>query len=209
MPRLCLSNPRVCPPDGFRYVFASDGYLVHAWVYEDWVQFARNHLQANNTPEPPTLAADMEEQLCLSLPPGWCNYDDPNRPRINPSMTWDDVKAALTTFATWIKEGLHYVTEDEAERRALICSRCYYNISVQGCAACHAAAETVVRAKRTKYDHALKACGVCKCLLRAKVHFPLSTLDKITPGKQALYPEFCWLKKDGPNYLHVPGGHRV
>jgi hypothetical protein len=204
MPRLCLSKPTVSPPDGFRYVFPQDGYVAHAWIYQDWIMEAVKHCQANNITPTDTLPADMEEQLCLSLPPGWCNYDDPQRPRINPSMTWDDVKGGLSTFAAWIAQGLQYVSQTEAERRALICSRCYYNISVQGCAACHAAADAVVRAKKTKHDSYLRACGVCKCLLRAKVWFQQETLDPGAEKLQDLYPDFCWLRKDGPNYLHVP-----
>lgn len=201
MPRLSFVNLwGPCPPDGYRYVFPEDGFLCHAWTYVDWVQVAKNHLQANEKPIPETLEADMQEQLCLTLPPGWCAYDDDRRPRPSVSLSWNDVERGLKAFAKWIGSGCQYVEVEEANRRALICSRCYLNVGVQGCAGCHAAVKEVVRNKQSKYDFALQACGVCKCLLKAKVHFPLSTLDTKDQKMQQMYPAFCWLKKNGINY---------
>lgn len=198
MPLLRLLNTNVCPPDGFRFVFPQDGYVAHSWTYNDWLNAALMHAQANNMPVP--TEAEMEHQLCQTLPPGWCNYDDPSRPRVTTSLDWDAVKGGLATFARWIATGCEYVQKTEAERRALICNRCYMNTNVSGCAACHAATEEVVKGRSTKYDFSLKACAVCKCFLRAKVHFPLKVLDKENSSYQQLYPEHCWLKKSGPNY---------
>jgi len=204
MTRLSLVKPTVCPPDGFRYVFPSTGYTVHAWTYSDWVTFARNHLSANHLPVPLDLEETMQDQLCQTLEPGWCNYDDPSRPRPNTSLDWNAVQQGLTTFSNWVKGGLKTVGKDEANRRAKICSRCYLNVNVQGCSACSKALAFITGRHKTQYDSSLKACAACKCFLKAKVHFPLSILDKNLPGAQALYPEFCWLKHNGPNYLPIP-----
>ena len=198
---LALSNLwGPCPPDGYRYVFPDDGYLVHAWTYVDWVQAAKNHLTANNQPIPGTLEQDMQQQLCLTLPPGFCLYDDDNRPRPNMSLEWGDVTAGLATFARWIAGGCQYVDQNEAERRAQVCSRCYLNVNVQGCSGCQKAVAEVVRDKQTTLDATLRTCAVCKCFLRAKVHFPISTLDTDSEKVQQMYPEFCWLNKAGENY---------
>lgn len=199
MNRLCLLNKNVCPPDGFRYTFPEDGYVSHAWTHDAWLLDAGNHAHANNLPGP--SADDMEEQLCKILPAGWCKYDNPNRRYINLSMSYDDIATGLTTFGRWAQEGRPRVDQAEAERRALVCSRCYLNLPVHGCAACHAAVELAIGKVATKYDHFLRACGVCKCLLRAKVHFPISLLDSETASGQELYPEHCWLKHGGPNYV--------
>lgn len=201
MPQLQLINLwGPCPPDGYRYVFPDDGYVVHAWTYVDWVQFARNHLSANGQSIPPTLESDMQQQLCLTLPPGWCLYDDDNRPRPNVSLEWGDVVQGLKTFSRWIAQGCQFVTQSEAERRAAVCSRCYLNVNVQGCSACSKAVEEVIGRKKTKLDSALRSCAVCKCFLRAKVHFPMETLDTQKEKVQQLYPDHCWLKKGGVNY---------
>ena len=202
--KMSLIKPSLCPPDGFRYVFPNDGYLALDWTHGAWVDNARNHLGANNMKIPDDLAGDMEDQLCQSLPPGWCNYDRPDRPRPSINMTWDDVKHGVATFASWIGSGMKFVPQAEAERRAAVCAKCYLNLPVHGCTGCHAAVATVVNHKHTQADQFLKACGVCKCLLRAKVHFPLSLLDRNRSKDQPLYPDHCWLNKDGPNFSHVP-----
>jgi hypothetical protein len=189
-----------CPPDGYRYVFPTDGYVVHAWTYVDWVQFAKKHLLANDKEVPPSLESDMQEQLCLTLPPGFCSYDDPERPRPSVSLGWDDVVGGVRTFARWIRGGCKYVDQAEADRRALICSRCYLNVNVQGCRGCHQAVQEVVRDKHSKHDPSLRACAVCKCFLRAKVHFPIAILDTESAKVQEMYPGFCWLKRGGENY---------
>ena len=193
-----------CPPDGYRYVFPETGHTVHAWTYYDWVQAAKDHLAANSLPVPDQLGERMQHQLCMTLPPGWCDYDDPNRPRPSTSLTWNDVAGGVATFTRWLAAGAKSVVQDEADRRALICSRCYLNVNVQGCAGCHKAVVEVVRNRKTKYDFALRSCAACRCFLRAKVHFPLSILDK-SGVDQALYPSFCWLKLNGPNRIDVQG----
>lgn len=200
MPTLCLINNRVCPPDGFRYVFPEDGFPAHAWTYNDWLDVARDHCQANGY-DIPDLAQRMEEQLCKTLEPGWCNYDDPDRPRATTVMGWRDVLHGTQQMADWLLHGAKFTTQEEADRRASICAKCYLNVNVSGCAACHALVETVVKDAHSKYDPFLKACAACKCLLRAKVHFPMDVLDSESLRVQELYPEHCWLKKNGPNYV--------
>lgn len=189
-----------CPPDGFRYVDPVDGYITHAWTYVDWVNEQAAHLKANNRTVPLDLGAQMQTQLCQTLPPGWCMYDDPSRLRPSTSLSWNDVVSGVATFARWIKNGCKYVAQIEADRRAEICSRCYLNVNVQGCSGCQAALQEVVRDKHSKFDNALRTCAVCKCFLRAKVHFPIDTLDTHSEKAQELYPGFCWLNKTSENY---------
>jgi hypothetical protein len=202
MPRLCLTNPLrgPVPPDGYRYVDPVDGFISHAWDYRTWVEQEVRHLEVNGREVLPELEADMQEQLCLLLPPGWCSYDDPSRPRPSIGLDWGDLQNGLTTFAKWIRDGCQFVEQAEADRRALICSRCYFNMNVGGCAGCQKLVTETVLGRSTRYDESLRACGACKCMLRAKVHFPLKTLDTETARLQEMYPSHCWLKKTGENY---------
>jgi hypothetical protein len=179
-----------CPPDGFRYVDPVDGFVAHAWTYNDWIPLEVAHLRANGREVPDTLALSMQDQLCRTLPPGWCDYDDPSRPCHGRTCGFRPVDSG----------GTAYVPQEEAERRALICSRCYLNVNVEGCGACHKAVAEVTKDRKTKLDYMLRACAACKCLLKAKVHFPMETLDSEAQGVQELYPDFCWLKKGGENY---------
>jgi len=202
-PRLALINPLrgPCPPDGYRYVDPFDGWVCHAWDYRTWVEQEEKHLSANDREIPLDLGESMQEQLCKTLPPGWCMHDDPNRPRVNSvGLTWQDLARGVETFARWMASGMRYVEKKEAERRALICTRCYFNTHIDGCAGCQKLVAEVTTGKETKYDFSLFGCGVCKCVLKAKVHFPLEILDKENSSLQELYPEHCWLKKGGPNY---------
>lgn len=189
-----------CPPNGYRYVFPDTGHVVHAWTYVDWIDAAKAHLVVNNLPVSATLEQEMQHQLCLTLPPGFCMYDDDNRPRPNVNLDWGDVMDALKVFGAWVKEGCKYVPQQEAERRAVICSRCYLNVHVGGCSACQKAVAEVVGEKHTKVDSMLKSCAVCKCVLRAKVHFPLKALDRENSGVQQMYPKHCWLNKESENH---------
>ena len=204
MPKLALIKPQgPCPPDGFRYVFPEDGWVCHAWSYNDWIALAKAHLQANNQQVPQELEVIMQDQLCQSLPPGWCNYDNDQRPRASTSLGWGDVLVGIKTFSEWISKGAQFVSQEEADRRALVCSRCYLNVNVTGCSSCQKMVEEVVRGQKTKYDFALKACGVCMCFLRAKVHFPLEILENnATEHSRAVYPQisWCWLNKNSENY---------
>jgi hypothetical protein len=189
-----------CPPDGYRYVDPFDGFLSHAWTYVDWIDVQKAHLRANNREIPLTLEADMQKQLCLTLPPGWCLYDDEARPRPSMSLSWNDVASGVKTFARWITGGCKYTSQAEADRRALICSRCYLNVNVQGCSGCQAALQEVVGDKKSKHDDSLRTCAVCKCFLKAKIHFPIETLDTQSEKVQGMYPGFCWLNKESENY---------
>jgi len=189
-----------CPPDGYRYVDPVSGFVAHAWNYADWINEEKAHLRANNREIPATLEADMQHQLCLTLRPGFCLYDDPNRPRPSVGLSWNDVSSGLKTFARWIAKGCKYVSQAEADRRAEICSRCYLNVGVSGCSGCGQAVKEVIADKKSKYDAVLKSCAVCKCFLQAKVHFPIETLDTDNEKMQEMYPGFCWLNKESENY---------
>lgn len=200
--RLALLNPLrgPCPPGGYRWVCPLDGWVSHAWDYRTWVEQAHRHYDVNGLTKPENLEADMEEQLCQMLEPGWCKYDDPNRVRPDAVLGWADVYRGLTTFRNWLEQGMAVVDKAESNRRALICSRCHMNVQIEGCLGCQKIVSEVVRDLHTDYDYALKGCAACKCLLKAKVHFPYETLDKENEKLQSVYPEHCWLKRTGPNY---------
>ena len=203
MPRLSLIKPQGdCPPNGFRYVDPLDGWVCHAWTYNDWVDLAKAHLVANQREIPNDLGLVMQDQLCQTLDPGWCNYDSDKRPRPTTSLGWGDVASGIATFTKWIASGAQYVAQSEADRRAEICSRCYLNVNVEGCGACHKAVAEITKEKKSKYDYSLKACGVCKCLLRAKIHFPLSVMEESTRKHQDTYRQVahCWLNSDSENF---------
>lgn len=202
MPRLCLINALrgPVPPDGYRWKCPECGWFNHTFDYPEWVKAGEKHIREKGREPDPDFALQMEEQLCLTLPPGWCAYDDPNRPRVTLNYDWADVMRGAQALSGWLLHGSETVDSNEAARRATICTRCYLNVGLSGCSGCAAMVEKLRGSLQTKQDRYLNSCGVCKCDLKLKVHFPISLLDKENPGVQSLYPSHCWLRKDGINY---------
>lgn len=204
MPQL-LKNRDNCPPDFYRNTDRDTGHKIEARTYYDWIANARQHRVANSLPIPDDFEAQLNSELCAQLPPEWCEGSDPNRPWVDIRFSLGDVGAAMRVFANFALSGFNFVSQDEATRRARLCVGCYNNINVQGCGACQQLGKVItgtLAQRKTPHDDALKVCGVCRCLNRAQVHIPLENLAaKDSPDKQALYPAFCWLRRDGENYL--------
>lgn len=197
-----LLTRETVPPDGFRYRQPETGKWSISETYDNWVKQAYEHIKGNQLPMPPNLQQVMEQQLCSTLPPGWCEEFDPNRVEPLTRMHRGDIIEGMKVFSIWFLQGQPFVDQVEAERRAAICANCYLNVQVEGCTSCHKVAEDLTSKVSTSLDSKLQACAVCKCLLRAKVHFPLDILNTTdSDWKQNTYPDFCWLKKDGPNYF--------
>jgi hypothetical protein len=196
-----LLNPNIVPPDGFKYRHPETGYWSVAETHDDWLRRAYDHLKGNGLPVPPNLRQVMEEQLCAILPSGWCDEFDPNRVEPITRLHRGDIIEGMEVFLRWGLQKKPTVDQKEAERRAEICANCYLNVQVQGCSSCYQVAEELTKRFHTSRDDKLAACGVCKCWLKSKVHFPLGILESIdSEWKQQNYPDFCWLKRGGKNY---------
>lgn len=203
--RMQLLSYREVPPDGYRWTCSQTGVQIRNWDAVEWVGKAKRHLQSNNLPVPIDLQAQMEDQLCQLLPPGWCAYDDPNRPRVDTRLSWVDVEVASKTFIDWAEQGRPLVDQPEAERRANICARCYMNVRAQGCGkSCRALIRKLTGLflnRKTSVDDQLNTCAACKCDMRVKCHFSLDLIESNdSRDLQQLYPDFCWLKQGGMNY---------
>ena len=207
MPQRLIDPTQVVPMDGkgrhFRYTHFETGYVSSSPVYNEVVQDYLKHRKANGLPIPENYEQEIQNQLCSVLPPGFCTD---GAALGNPiTLTIGDVRDAMKIFAKWALRGFKPVPQEEANRRADICSRCYRRSSVPGCAACarlYALLEGIFAKLTTPFDAQLDICGVCKCVGKAQVHVPLDILDeKDSPEKQAAYPEHCWLLKGGSNRL--------
>lgn len=197
MPRL-LKRLDTAPPDFFRYVDPDTGHEIIAVDYWGWVEKAKEHRKANNLGIPYDLEAQMQDQYCHTIPSEYCQYEREG--------TWVNLRLALDDILTVTRALIDsakgdFVSQEEAERRASICSRCYLNVNATGCGACRQIANLVAPGRTTSQDQNLKNCGVCGCYLRPKVHVKLDTLESsISNSRQEAYPSFCFLKKNGPNY---------
>ena len=181
------------------------GHVTTAIDAHTWYAKARAHLEANSLPVPPDLPERMQDQLCQTLPVGWCEYDDPNRPRVDVTFSWGDVERGTRTLFDFALQGSPLVSQTEAERRAKICSTCYLNVQAYGCGqSCSELIRKITGffvGQETSFDLQLRNCAACKCFLRSKVHIPLAVIEEHDKDLfQPMLPNFCWLKKGGDNY---------
>lgn len=175
------------------------------------------HYKAAGYPQPPNLARLVEDYICDHIP-DYCG-GEPRASRADDGVrqswlaglkhTFTNVLTGTQTLAAWIVGGRHYVDGDLANERARICTsgfhgrKCPENEEPLGCTGCntktlHEIVRSVVGSRTTTSDSRLKACKVCGCDLKAKVHLPHDVLWKHMADAQiAALPPHCWLLNEG------------
>jgi hypothetical protein len=182
-------------PDDFTYRFPQDGFVVRHPVRAAWFDLIDRHYRDNGYEQPENWREIAEDALCRRLSGEWCTGGTPHS-FVNTRFTLDDFLRGARVSLTG-----SLVDPATAEARALICSRCVVNVNVPGCTACSGVANLVATlkgARKTKYDHLLKACGVCKCANEAQVWYAAIDLQRgVTPEMMLTYQEIdqageCW-----------------
>ncbi len=179
MLRLRDSNETV--PDKFRFVF-HDGHTVHAFGRDEWRDKIVKYATDNNYSIP--TVEEAEDQLCRTLSGEWCVGGD-EYSFVSNRFTMDDFLRGMKTLSAFVVKD-EVVQQDVAESRALICSRCVFNMNVPGCHSCTGMVNAVMAikgVKSTKHDHLLKSCGVCHCSNQAQVWVPIERLAKSTDAE--------------------------
>lgn len=102
------------------------------------------------------------------------------------------------------------VEQSELNRRSNICIKCPKVIESSNCRSCGFAASLLKFVTKLKkafgkgfvIPHNLedKHCGICDCALSVMLPSDLKMFSH-EKDKQSLRPDFCWLKKDSPNYI--------
>lgn len=149
---------------------------------------------------PISTLAQVENQNCQRLPPGYCR-DSKGYTTKHPgssAMGLSDVIHGTRALVNWFKHGS--VDTGEIERRTRICNACPENVPIAGCQGCAAnALYSVMNAivvKPLPSDAVLGACSICKCSLRAKTRMRLEDLPPLSPEQRARLPQACWLNPD-------------
>lgn len=202
---LKLRETNETPPDGFRYVHPTDGRRIGPFNSKhDWLAAIRKHYEDNGYPLPEDWKEQAEDQMARVLPPGWGVYPDGRTQEhfVDSRMGFDDVINGTNVFVQFVKQGTPLVDQELAEQRGRICSACYYNQSIAGCAPCRGLSnlvEEVAQMRKTEADSLLqsKSCLVCKCVSRAHIWMPANVLvHGVTGAMMELFPDFCWKKKE-------------
>lgn len=218
---LRLNTLGTTPPGGFRY-FVEE---TKTWIPDlrersgsghtamsDLIDDLRRHYKANRIDAPSDLQLKVEDQICRSVPGGWCNeHGVPVHSGTQGGPGWfldfTAMRQGTETLLRWALGGAQHVPQAEAERRGSICTSCQYNQMAVGCTSCNMPAITnlinqIRGGRQTRNDQSLQACSLCSCSLKAKVWLPLKPLRDSTPAAQmAAFPPHCWLLplNDPPN----------
>jgi hypothetical protein len=200
------------PPGRFRFTVPENGFKIDDCLsLDELLSRVQQHYIDNGIPLPEDWSKSVEDQLCRQLPEGWCVFDDGTFPKERPSaLSLENIIHAAESLGRIILErvtgGDPFVSQEIAEKRAEICTRCYENRATSYCASCAGMTAVVNQVakirgdRRTKVDRSLLTCGVCGCRNEAIVHikseFLLSGVRQdITESR----PEWCWLKNPDLN----------
>lgn len=203
-----FNNTANSPPDFWRFTDPETGFVSKAVDHYNWMLQINAHRKGNGLPL--ISEAVAENQLCQQMPPGWCHHDDDeqhSRSWVNTRLRWSDIVEGTKAYVALIASGFKTVEQEEANRRAKICSSCYLRVQPQGCGSCVKLGQIVtgdLAQKKTPYDDHLvnMACAICSCPVKSLVHFEMPALDSTdSPEKQAAYPNFCWRKQGGENRI--------
>lgn len=199
MSTLKLNKTSQCPPDKYRFTHET-GYVSRGFDPYGWMEDIKRHRRDNGLPIPPNMQAIAEDQMCRTLPPGWCSWDtgEPSTEYIDVRVTLDEAVNGTLTIGKWILDrGI--VEQEVAEERAAICAACPANVGIEGCKSCVSFAEKIagaIGARKTRADALLehRSCAWCKCSSKAQVWAPIELLatnvsDELLSRNQF---DFCW-----------------
>lgn len=203
-----LNNPMHVPPGGYRYVQPETGEVFDGQCLSGTVDLVGRHRQTMSLarPSPDEIRADVEDQICMRVGHEWCSHMKAGSWGFR--VDWDTIQAGTRALMAWalaaVKGENPYVDQAEANRRAAICSKCWANHSIGGCAGCGMAdriRDLLTDAKgdrRTPLDERLGHCLVCGCSNAAQIWIRPDLLDgAMSDHQRACYGEIpnCWKSK--------------
>lgn len=210
-----LNNPNMTVPGLFRYRVPETGFfLKEFYAWNDLEDAVVKHYRANKLPVPSDLRQLILDQLCATLPQGWCRDGNQGFVGFVRGLLheFQRVLMGTTTLADWlIKAGGQRVDDAEVNRRGQICQRCVFNQPPIGCSSCNLAAlnkvvERAIGGHSLPIDAQLEACAVCGCSLKVKARLPMEVLNRhITDEQRRQFPPAhngfvgCWLREQEPN----------
>lgn len=218
-----ILNWNMTPPGLWRYriegIKDPEAAMVKGYyAYNDLEAEVIRRLNSNHLPVPPDLRQSIVDQLCATLPEGWCS-DGSILSRLGATVSHEFARVlqgTTTLLDWWIGDNRAKVSPVEADRRASICSGCSFNAPVAGCTNCNkgaisSLAQKIVGGQPTAHDASLAACAICGCDLKAKVWIPMATLQRhLTASQLAQFPPAhngfpgCWLRPTESATLPTP-----
>jgi hypothetical protein len=205
---LRLPNEYTSPPGQWRYRVPETGEPLAGSNLPELIQKVQAHLQANDYPVPADIKERIIEYICATIP-GYCEGDSSLKAKIiSLAHTFHVGLKGTLAMAKWGITSRQFVSQEQADSRALVCSTCILNDSLEGCTSCNAgkladAVVKIVGKRRTAYHDKLKHCRACVCNNQGKVWFPIDTILKNTaPEDKAKLREGCWILEEEKALVH-------
>ena len=177
------------PPFGFRYVDPDTSFPFVADYLQQLVEKVRAHRQANKLAVPENLSDVVENFICHNCPPGICR--SPDGEKYTGGRSRESVEN-ITNATLRVARSRQFVSKEEAERRAAICSSCSENSPRRHCGSCRGTnniIKEILGNRSTQNDPHLGVCDSLGVFLKAFVHLA----GKANSSKGEL-PDNCWLK---------------
>lgn len=154
----------------------------------------------------PNPKAIFQDCCCRALPPDkmakCCAFVDESSPALLRQarvIGIEDIRDFFRKVRSWKKTDA-VVSQEEADRRAGICTMCEQNrpASLWGCPGCTGVLTEIADnlldltgGRTTSSDRTLEHCGVCACSLKIIVHAPLEVLHEHR-NPEHVFPSHCW-----------------
>lgn len=162
----------------------------------------REWRRANSVPIGLGFEDEVEKAVC-ELYAAECTHAINGKPRKS-RLDLSTVLRGTQVLLAFKLAGSPYVSQEEAERRAVICSNCQFNIEYAkpcggNCGGLKEMVATIVGGQATPYDEQLKSCGICGCVGKAHIWIPEDVLRKGVTDQ--MVEEFkavpnCWKRFD-------------
>lgn len=207
--RLRVTNET--PPNGYRFTCPVDGYRIGPEDNrEHWIKRIYKHYQDNGYEIPDNLREIAEDQLARILPTGWGFYTTGEEftDTIDARLKGADIMNGTRVMLELVRKvaafklfGLEspFVSQEVATERALICSRCPFNIPITGCFGCSGLSDVIegmTGGITTPYDDMLASCGICHCSNKAQVRIEGVVLKEgVTQEQRHLFDTVAWCWK--------------
>lgn len=200
---LMLRVSYATPPGGWKCICPGTEVEVHGGDFFDLVSNCHDTLVHLGLPSPLDLTARVQDAICRSLPANSnaCKPSKPTKQKITIAAVW----RFLNTLKGWFGNGMQPVSQEEADRRAVICKNCPMQVEVAGCWGCKgigAFVQLLKKNNKTEAEPWLKTCGVCGCYNAVQVWVPKDVLDRASGDME--YPEHCWKRTPDDHAEETP-----
>ena len=189
-------------PYGGAYVLnqPQKGLVGHGISFAQLVRSISEWRRANSFPIGLGFEAEVEQAVCEQYPQECDDSSKPN-PR-KPRLGFSTVLRGTQVLLSFKLAGSPHVSQEEANQRAEICSKCIWNQEYQKpcggrCGGLREVVASIVGGNSTPYDDKLKSCGICGCVAKAHIWLPMAFLEKgVTEDMKAQFSAVkqCWKK---------------